>query len=110
MLLGRLRGHPWPRLLMQGLPRDGRWQLGEDLVSPCLAILPACCYQVCPEAGAREDSPRKSMDVVLEEPQLPPSTEGPLQQVGPWAPAKAACGQLSWQEMILLHIEPCSPQ
>ncbi|XP_071473401.1 THAP domain-containing protein 3 isoform X5 [Marmota flaviventris] len=39
--------------------------------------------QVCPEAGAEEDGPRKSMDIALEELQLPPNTEGPLQQVLP---------------------------
>ncbi|XP_077881286.1 THAP domain-containing protein 3 isoform X1 [Ictidomys tridecemlineatus] len=66
----------------KGLLRDGRWQLW-CLVSPCLAILPACCSQVCPEAAAKEDGPRKSMDIVLEELQLPPNPEGPLQQVLP---------------------------
>ncbi|XP_077881288.1 THAP domain-containing protein 3 isoform X3 [Ictidomys tridecemlineatus] len=39
--------------------------------------------QVCPEAAAKEDGPRKSMDIVLEELQLPPNPEGPLQQVLP---------------------------
>nr|XP_027803227.1 THAP domain-containing protein 3 isoform X2 [Marmota flaviventris] len=39
--------------------------------------------KVCPEAGAEEDGPRKSMDIALEELQLPPNTEGPLQQVLP---------------------------
>ncbi|XP_077881287.1 THAP domain-containing protein 3 isoform X2 [Ictidomys tridecemlineatus] len=39
--------------------------------------------KVCPEAAAKEDGPRKSMDIVLEELQLPPNPEGPLQQVLP---------------------------
>ncbi|KAM5162543.1 THAP domain-containing protein 3 isoform 2-T2 [Callospermophilus lateralis] len=37
--------------------------------------------KVCHEAGAEEDGPRKSMDIALEELQLPPNTEGPLQQM-----------------------------
>nr|XP_027803228.1 THAP domain-containing protein 3 isoform X3 [Marmota flaviventris] len=74
----------WPSLAVAAYAGIAQGRMVAAVVSGVsLPRHPACRSQVCPEAGAEEDGPRKSMDIALEELQLPPNTEGPLQQVLP---------------------------